>query len=89
MSWASLDVSPGMFITRLHENTHVKHLIVGMVKAPFFALVIGVVACWQAFQVQGSSTSVGRRTTASVVQSIFLVIALDALFSIFFAQLGV
>ncbi|MBO9476404.1 ABC transporter permease [Shimia sp. R11_0] len=89
MSWVSLDVSPGMFITRLHENTDVKHLIVGMVKAPFFALVIGVVACWQAFQVQGSSTSVGRRTTSSVVQGIFLVIALDALFSIFFAELGV
>ncbi|CUH51231.1 ABC transporter permease [Shimia marina] len=89
MSWVSLDVSPGMFITRLHENTDVKHLIVGMVKAPFFALVIGVVACWQAFQVQGSSTSVGRRTTSSVVQGIFLVIALDALFSIFFADLGV
>ncbi len=89
MSWVSLDVNPGMFITRLHDNIAVKHLLVGMVKAPFFALVIGVVACWQAFQVQGSSTSVGRRTTSSVVQGIFLVIALDALFSIFFAQLGV
>ncbi|SMP02946.1 MlaE family ABC transporter permease [Shimia sagamensis] len=89
MSWVSLDVNPGMFVTRLHDNIAVKHLLVGMVKAPFFALVIGVVACWQAFQVQGSSTSVGKRTTSSVVQGIFLVIALDALFSIFFAQLGV
>ncbi|MFY0616337.1 ABC transporter permease [Shimia sp.] len=89
MSWFSLDVSPGMFITRLHDTTDVKHLLVGMIKAPFFALMIGVVACWQAFQVQGSSTSVGRRTTQSVVQGIFLVIAIDALFSIFFAQLGV
>ena len=89
MSWVSLDVNPGMFVTRLHENIAVKHLLVGMIKAPFFALVIGVVACWQAFQVQGSSTSVGKRTTASVVQGIFLVIALDALFSIFCAQLGV
>ncbi len=89
MSWVSLDVNPGMFLTRLHDNIAVKHLLVGMVKAPFFALVIGVVACWQAFQVKGSSTSVGQRTTSSVVQGIFLVIALDALFSIFFAQLGV
>lgn len=88
MSWINLGVSPGMFITRLYENTDVTHLIVGMIKAPFFALVIGVVACWQAFQVQSSSTSVGRRTTSSVVQGIFLVIALDALFSIFFAELG-
>ncbi len=89
MSWIDLGVSPGMFVTRMHENINVNHLLVGMVKAPFFALVIGVVACWQAFQVQGSATSVGKRTTASVVQGIFLVIALDALFSIFFAQLGV
>lgn len=88
MSWINLGVSPGMFITRLYENTDVTHLLVGMVKAPFFALVIGVVACWQAFQVKSSATSVGQRTTSSVVQSIFLVIALDALFSVFFAGLG-
>lgn len=89
MSWIDLGVSPGMFLTRLHDNTSVNHLIVGMVKTPFFALVIGVVACWQAFKVEGSSTSVGQRTTASVVQGIFLVIALDALFSIFFARMGI
>ncbi|MEM0948027.1 MAG: MlaE family lipid ABC transporter permease subunit [Pseudomonadota bacterium] len=89
MSWIELGVSPGMFITRLNENTDVWHLVVGMVKAPFFAIIIGVVACWQAMQVGGSAESVGRRTTASVVQSIFLVIAVDALFSIFFAEIGV
>ncbi|MGR3636890.1 MAG: MlaE family ABC transporter permease [Shimia sp.] len=89
MSWIDLGVSPGMFLTRLYENTGVWHLVIGMIKAPFFAVVIGVVACWQAFQVRGSSTSVGQRTTASVVQGIFLVIVLDALFSIFFAQLGI
>ncbi len=89
MSWIDLGVSPGMFVTRLHDNTSINHLLIGMFKAPFFALMIGVVACWQAFQVQGSSTSVGRRTTSSVVQGIFLVIVLDALFSIFFARLGV
>lgn len=89
MSWINLGVSPGMFITRLQENTDFWHLAVGMIKAPFFAVVIGVIACWQAFQVRGSSTSVGQRTTASVVQSIFLVIAIDALFSIFFAEMGI
>ncbi|WP_132860689.1 ABC transporter permease [Shimia isoporae] len=89
MSWIDLGVSPGMFLTRLYENTGVWHLAIGMIKAPFFAVVIGVVACWQAFQVRGSSTSVGQRTTASVVLGIFLVIVLDALFSIFFAQLGI
>ncbi|KUJ73144.1 ABC transporter permease [Ruegeria marisrubri] len=89
MSWIDLGVSPGMFMTRLYENTDVWHFAVGMIKAPFFALAIGIIACWQAMQVQGSSESLGRRTTASVVQSIFTVIALDALFSIFFSEVGV
>lgn len=89
MSWIELGVSPSMFITRMHENTDIWHLAVGMIKAPFFAFVISVVACWRAMMVQGSADSVGRETTSSVVQSIFLVIALDAAFSILFAQLGV
>ncbi len=89
MSWIELGVSPGMFITRLSDNTDVWHLAISMIKAPFFAVVIGVVACWQAMQVGGSSESVGRQTTKSVVQSIFLVIVVDALFSIFFAEMGV
>ncbi|MEM6372528.1 MAG: ABC transporter permease, partial [Pseudomonadota bacterium] len=57
--------------------------------APFFAAIIAIVSCWQAMQVQGSADSVGRHTTTSVVQSIFLVIVADAVFSIFFAELGV
>lgn len=89
MSWIELGVSPGMFITRMQENTDIWHLAVGMIKAPFFAVVIAVVACWRAMQVKGSSDSVGRETTASVVQSIFLVIALDAAFSVFFSEVGV
>lgn len=89
MSWIELGVSPAMFVTRLYENTDVWHLIIGMIKAPFFAFVIAIIACWQASQVGGSSESVGQRTTASVVQSIFLVIVLDAIFSIFFVVLGV
>ncbi|MEY8839065.1 MlaE family lipid ABC transporter permease subunit [Cribrihabitans sp. XS_ASV171] len=88
MSWIDLGVSPGMFFTRL-QDISIWHLAIGMIKAPFFAVIIGIVACWQAFQVGGSSESVGRRTTASVVQSIFAVIVMDALFSIFFAQMGV
>ncbi|MFC3614511.1 ABC transporter permease [Lutimaribacter marinistellae] len=88
MSWIDLGVSPGMFTTRL-QDVDIWHLAIGMIKAPFFAVLIGIVACWQAFQVGGSSESVGRRTTASVVQSIFAVIVIDALFSIFFAKMGV
>lgn len=89
MSWIELGVSPGLFVSRFWENTDVWHLIVGMVKAPVFAFIIAIVACWQGFQVGGSAESVGRRTTASVVQSIFLVIVMDAVFSIFFVVLGV
>ncbi|MEM6566138.1 MAG: ABC transporter permease, partial [Pseudomonadota bacterium] len=89
MSWVELNVSPGMFVTRFWENTSVWHLIVGMIKAPVFAFIIAIVACWQGLQVGGSAESVGQRTTASVVQAIFLVIVMDAVFSIFFAELGV
>ncbi|NOE34275.1 MlaE family lipid ABC transporter permease subunit [Ruegeria sp. HKCCD7318] len=89
MSWIDLGVSPGMFLTRLKENTDVWQLAVGLIKAPFFALVIGVISCWQAMQVRGSAQSVGQRTTASVVQSIFMVIVIDALFSIFFSEVGI
>jgi phospholipid/cholesterol/gamma-HCH transport system permease protein len=89
MSWAELGVSPSMFVTRLQENTDVWHLAIGMIKAPFFAAIIGVVSCWQAMQVKGSADSVGRRTTTSVVQAIFLVILADAVFSIFFSEMGV
>ena len=89
MSWIELGISPAMFLMRLQQNTDVWHLAIGMIKAPFFAVAIAVTACWQGFQVGGSAESVGQRTTASVVQAIFLVIALDAAFSILFAELGV
>ena len=88
MSWIELGVSPSMFITRLQENTDVWHLAIGRIKAPFFAAIISTVACWQAMQVKGAADSVGRHTTTSVVQSIFLVIVADAVFSIFFSELG-
>lgn len=89
MSWIELGVSPGMFLTRLYETTDVWHLAVGMIKAPFFAVIIAVVGCWQGMLVGGSAESVGQRTTAAVVLAIFLVIVTDAVFSVFFAELGV
>lgn len=89
MSWIELGISPDMFMTRLSSNTDVWHLAVGIIKAPFFAFTIGIIGCWQAFQVKGSSESVGQRTTTSVVQSIFLVIVADAIFSVFFPEMGV
>lgn len=89
MSWMELGISPGMFTTRFVDNTDVWHLAVGLIKAPFFAFIIGIVGCWQATQVGGSAESVGQKTTTSVVQSIFLVIVMDAIFSIFFLEVGV
>ena len=57
-------------------------------KAPFFALIIALIGCYEGFQVEGSAESVGRLTTRSVVESIFLVIVVDGVFSIFFALMG-
>lgn len=85
----ALDISPGMFLSRLAETTEIRHFWVGMVKAPIFAFLIAVVGCLEGFKVQGSAESVGQHTTASVVQSIFLVIVFDALFAIFFMELDV
>ncbi len=89
MSWVELGVSPGVFQSRLIGNTDVWHFGVGLIKAPFFALIIGIVGCFEGMQVKGDAESLGNLTSASVVLSIFLVIAADALFSIFFAILGV
>jgi phospholipid/cholesterol/gamma-HCH transport system permease protein len=89
MSWIELGVSPGMFVTRLYETTDIWHLAIGIIKAPFFAVIIGVIGCFEGMRVGGSAESVGRRTTTSVVLSIFFVIVADAIFSIFFAELGV
>ncbi len=89
MSWIELGVSPAVFQTRLVSNTDVWHFSVGMIKAPFFALIIGIIGCYQGMKVGGNAESLGRLTSASVVLSIFMVIVVDAMFSIFFAVVGV
>jgi len=89
MAWVQLGISPGMFQTQLLANTDVTHALVGLSKAPVFALIIGVVGCYQGMQVKGDTESLGSRTSRSVVISIFLVIVSDALFSIFFAVWGI
>ena len=89
MSWVELGISPAMFRTRLIEGTDISHVMVGMVKAPVFALIIGVVGCHAGMKVGSNAESLGRMTSSAVVTAIFAVIVADALFSIFFAQLGV
>ncbi len=89
MSWIELGISPAMFRTRLIEGTDISHVMVGMVKAPVFALIIGVVGCHAGMKVGSNAESLGRMTSAAVVTAIFAVIVADALFSVFFAQMGV
>jgi len=81
-------MEPPIYIARLHEAVSVTHFEVGILKAPFMALVIGIVACSEGLRVKGSAESLGRQTTTSVVKSIFLVIVLDGLFAVFFASIG-
>ena len=88
IAWLYGGMSPAIFIARLHEAVSVTHFEVGMIKAPFMALVIGVIACVEGLAVKGSSESLGLQTTASVVEAIFLVIVLDGFFAIFFASIG-
>lgn len=83
-----LDISMGLFTQRLYEVLEVKHYLLGMMKGPVFAFLIAAVGCFRGFQVSYSTESVGLHTTASVVNSIFLVIAFDALFSVIFTELG-
>jgi phospholipid/cholesterol/gamma-HCH transport system permease protein len=84
----SLDLTAAMFLSRLSETIELRHFWVGLSKAPVFALIIAVVGCHEGFEVDGSAESVGRQTTASVVESIFLVILFDALFAIWFMEMN-
>ena len=88
VAWFYGGMGPAIFIARLHEAVSVTHLEVGIIKAPFMALVIGIVACSEGLRVKGSAESLGKQTTTSVVKSIFLVIVLDGLFAVFFASIG-
>jgi phospholipid/cholesterol/gamma-HCH transport system permease protein len=89
MARRELDVGFPDFLDRLRYAMRLSDFLVGIGKAPVFAVIIAVVGCFQGFQVAGDAESVGRRTTVSVVQSIFLVIVADALFSIVFDALGI
>lgn len=84
----SLDISPTMFLSIMQENIPVRHFVLGMVKAPVFAFMIAAIGCREGFSVRGSAQSVGEHTTSSVVQSIFLVILLDAVAALFYMEMG-
>jgi phospholipid/cholesterol/gamma-HCH transport system permease protein len=84
---AQLGVGFYDFLERFDDAVSLSSYLVGIGKAPVFAALIALVGCFQGFQVGGSADSVGRQTTVSVVQGIFLVIVADAAFSVAFSKL--
>jgi phospholipid/cholesterol/gamma-HCH transport system permease protein len=85
VAWGYGGINPATFMIRLQSAIGLNTFLVGLIKAPFMALVIGVIASMEGLAVQGSAESLGRRVTASVVKSIFMVIVLDGFFAVFFA----
>jgi phospholipid/cholesterol/gamma-HCH transport system permease protein len=89
LAWLYGGIEPEVFLERLRDAISVQTFEVGMIKAPFMALVIGIVASVEGLQVKGSAESLGQKTTSSVVKAIFLVIVLDGCFAMFFASIGI
>ncbi|QIK79019.1 MlaE family lipid ABC transporter permease subunit [Sphingomonas piscis] len=86
--WLELGYAPATYLQRLQEVVPLTDLWIGLIKAPVFGFIIGLAGCFQGMLVQGNSEEVGLRTTTAVVQSIFLVIVLDAVFAVFFSSVG-
>ena len=84
----NLDISPAMFLSVVENNVGLRHFLIGMAKAPIFAFLIGVIGCMEGFRVSGSAQSVGEHTTSAVVQSIFIVIVVDAVAALFCMEMG-
>lgn len=86
--WLDLGVPPLTYVQRLQEVVPMTDLWIGLIKAPVFGFIIALSGCFQGMLVEGDAEDVGKRTTTAVVQSIFLVIVLDAVFAVFFSSLG-
>ena len=76
------------FIDRIKQTVALKHLIIGLIKAPIFGCIIATIGCFRGFQIDSSTESVGKYTTISVVNAIFWVIAIDAIISVLLTELG-
>jgi len=87
VAWGELGVSPNMYFARISETVPEQHFWVGFVKAPVFALVLAVIACKQGLSVGDDVASLGRKVTTSVVQAIFMLILLDAMFALWFLEM--
>jgi phospholipid/cholesterol/gamma-HCH transport system permease protein len=87
VGWIYGGISPEVFLGRLQSAIGLNTFLVGLIKAPFMALVIGMIAAMEGLATKGSAESLGRQVTASVVKSIFMVIVVDGLFAMFFASI--
>ena len=87
VSWLALDINPTVFLGRLQDYVPIQHLWVGLSKAPVFGMLVALIGCRQGLLVGGSVQSLGRSTTKSVVQALFAIIVIDALFAIFYMEL--
>ncbi len=88
-AWIAMGISPTLFIERFQDTVPAQHFWVGLIKTPVFATVVALVGCRQGMLVEGNVLSLGQRTTTSVVQAIFLVIAIDAVFAIIYYLIDV
>ena len=88
LSTLTLEIPFFTFLSRIQEVVPLHDLWVGMVKGPVFGLIVALAGCYQGMQVEGDAEQVGTRTTAAVVQAIFMVIVLDAFFAVFFTEVG-
>ncbi|MGO4452263.1 ABC transporter permease [Phyllobacterium sp. TAF24] len=86
-AWSSIDISPRVFLSNLRDAVEVKDFLAGLIKAPFMAMFIGIIAVVEGMKVKGSAESLGRCVTSSVVKSIFFVIILDGIFALFYSAI--
>jgi phospholipid/cholesterol/gamma-HCH transport system permease protein len=89
VTWAVLGLSPSFFLQRLLDNVGIVHFYLGMIKSPVLAMVIAAIGCRQGLEVGGDVEQLGRRVTTAVVQAIFSIIVLDAVFAMIFMELNV
>ena len=89
VAWSALQLSPAFFLDRIVTNVGVTQFVIGLVKAPVFAVVIAAIGCRQGLQVEGDVESLGFRVTTAVVQAIFAIIVIDAAFALIFMELNV